>query len=149
MKIHIHVSSSAILGGTIYALTHSVHMAVSAFVSGILIDLDHLFDFFVFSGEKFSIKNFFSWCYQARWEKVTLLFHSYELYLILGIIAFLYPNDLLVGFVLGGGSHLILDQIGNRGYGFRFPLFYFLTFRYSVGFQKSKLTVRPSHRDKQ
>ncbi|MFC1516158.1 hypothetical protein ACFL7E_05295 [Thermodesulfobacteriota bacterium] len=144
MKTSTHVYSSAILGGTIYALTQSTQMAVSAFVSGVLIDLDHLMDFLVFSGEKFSIKNFFSWFNDTRWEKVTLLFHSYEVYLLLCMITFLYPNPILVGILLGCGLHLALDQIGLRSFGLRLdvqpaPMYYFLSYRYYVGFHKSRL----------
>lgn len=149
MKTSTHVYSSAILGGTVYALTQSVQMAVATFASGVLIDLDHLFDFLVFSKERFSIKNFYSWCYNGKWEKITLLCHSYELYLALGIIAYFYPNHILIGFLLGGGLHLILDQIGNRIYGFRFPMFYFLTYRCYMGFHKSKLLVKQPSQEKQ
>lgn len=147
MKISTHVYSSAILGGTLYALTQSVPMAIASFISGVLIDLDHVFDFLVFSKEKFSIKGFFSWCYDTKWERVTLLFHSYELYLALGIIVYFYPNKILIGVLFGSGLHLILDQIGNRIHG-RYPMFYFLTYRCFVGFRKSKLLVNQPHRKK-
>ncbi|MFH2220421.1 MAG: hypothetical protein ABII68_12295 [Pseudomonadota bacterium] len=144
MKTSIHVYSSAILSGTIYALTQSTQMTVSAFVSSVFIDLDHVLDFLVFSGERFSIKGFFSWFDDTRWEKVTLLFHSYEVYLILCIITFLYPNNILIGILLGCGLHLALDQIGLRSFGLRLdvkpaPMYYFLSYRFFVGFHKSKL----------
>ena len=144
MKTSTHVYSSAILSGTIFALTQSAPMAVSAFVSGVLIDLDHVPDFLIFSGERFSIKAFFSWFHDTKWEKVTLLFHSYELYLMLCIITFMYPDPVLVGVLLGCGLHLALDQIGLRSFGLRFgfqpaPMYYFLSYRYYVGFHKSRL----------
>jgi hypothetical protein len=116
-------------------------MAVSACISGILIDIDHLFDFLVFSREKFSIKGFFSWFYETRWEKTTILLHSYELYLVLCIVTFFYSNDILIGFLLGGGLHLMLDQIGVRNYGSSSPMYYFLAYRCSVGFQKNKMFI--------
>lgn len=154
MKARTHIFSSAILSGTIYALTKSKLIAISAFVSGVLIDLDHIFDFLVFSGERFSIKRFFSWFWDTRWEKITILFHSYELYLVLGIIAFFYPNDILIGVLLGGGLHLILDQIGVFNFDFRSylkpaPMYYFLTYRCFVGFHKDKLLVSQQHQGKQ
>jgi len=154
MKARTHIFSSAILSGTLYALTQSMQLAASAFVSGVFIDLDHIFDFLVFSGERFSIKRFFSWFWDTRWEKITILFHSYELYLGLGIMVFFYPNDILIGVLLGGGLHLILDQIGVYSFDFRFdlkpaPMYYFLTYRCFVGFHKDKLLVSHQHQGKQ
>jgi hypothetical protein len=154
MKTRTHIFSSAILSGTIYALTKSKQTAIAAFVSGVLIDLDHLFDFFVFSGERFSIKRFFSWFWDTKWEKVTILFHSYELYFVLGIIAFFYPNDILIGVLLGGGLHLILDQIGVFNFHFGLnskpaPMYYFLIYRCFVGFHKDKLLVSRQDQRKQ
>ncbi len=150
MKVRNHIYTSAVLSGTIYALTQSVQIAISAFVSGVLIDVDHIFDFLVFSGERFSIKDFFSWCYDARWKKIILLFHSYEGYLVLGIIILFHPNNILIGVLLGGGLHLMIDQIGNRNYGLHLnlklsPMFYFLTYRCFVGFHKDKLLVNQPH----
>ena len=147
MKPSIHVCSSAVLGGILYTLTQSIPMAIATFVSGVFIDLDHVFDYLVFSKEKFSIKGFFSWCYGIRWERVALLFHSYELLLALSIITYFYPNNILIGVLLGSGLHLILDQIGNRIYGFRFPMFYFLTYRCFVGFHRSQLLVKQPHQE--
>jgi len=153
MKVRTHIYSSAILGGTIYALTTSKSIAISALVGGVFIDLDHIFDFFIFSGERFSIKNLFSWCDGLRWEKLTLLLHSWEIFLGLVVLAFFYPNHILIGSLLGGGLHLILDQIGNPYRALQrklipSPLFYFLTYRCFVGFHKDRLLVRLQHQGK-
>ena len=142
MKIRTHVYSSAVLGSVVYALTQSVQMAASSVVSGVLIDIDHVFDFLVFSGETFTVKNFLSWCYDMRWRKVTIFFHSYEACLVLGMITFFYPNPILAGVLMGGAMHLILDQIGNPNYGVRSPMFYFFTYRCAVGFKKDRLFHR-------
>ena len=144
MKVSTHVYSSAVLSGTLFAVTQSALIAVSAFLSGVLIDLDHLIDFLLFSEERFSIQGFFSWFDEMKWQKVTLLFHSYEVYALLCVAALFYPNPVLLGILLGSGLHLVLDQIGLRGFGRRWnvrfaPMYYFLSYRYSVGFRKSGL----------
>ena len=87
MKFSHHVATSTILGAEIYSVTGSEPMAVSTLASGLSIDLDHVLDFMVFSKTKFSIKNMFVWCDQCLLNKVTLLFHSWELMLLLSIAA--------------------------------------------------------------
>lgn len=142
MTVRTHIITSSTLALTIYAWTNSVVMAASAFVSGILIDLDHLFDFFLLSGESFSGRGFFSWCNDGRWERIILIFHSYELYLVLGIYAHYRPHRILFGILLGTGLHLILDQAGNRHINKAFTIskwFYFFTFRAWGGFRKDWL----------
>jgi len=144
MKAIVHVYSSAALGGVVYIVTSSQVASVSAFLSGILIDIDHIFDFLIFSREKFSVRNFFSWCDDGRWEKISMPFHSYELYLLLVITTYYFPNNMLLGFLFGLGLHLVLDQIWNchlRKELRLFKYFYFLSYRFYTGFHKSKLQV--------
>ncbi len=142
MKIRTHFYTSTLLSGGLYAATRSPQIAVSCFLSGIFIDIDHVFDFLIFSGEKFSFKNMLSWCYELRWEKVVLIFHSYEILIFLSFIMYYFPGNILMGILLGGGLHLVLDQIGQL-YGNEkhrvSPWFYFLTFRIFSGFRKEKL----------
>lgn len=142
MTVRAHIITSSVIAVTIYAWTNSVVMAVSAFISGILIDLDHLLDFILLSGESFSVRGFFSWCNDGRWERIILIFHSYELYLVFGTYTYYHPHPILFGILLGTGLHLILDQAGNRRLNKVFTLskwFYFFTFRAWGGFRKDWL----------
>ena len=142
MKVQTHIYTSALLGGSLYATTQSTQIAVSCFLSGIFIDIDHVFDFLIFSGEKFSVKNMFSWCNELRWQKVTLFFHSYEIYIILSIILYYFPDYMFIGILLGSGLHLALDQIGQSCFKKKYkvsPWFYFLVFRLCAGFRKGKM----------
>jgi hypothetical protein len=144
MKGKAHVYGAGIQGGVVYLLSQSMEVSIITFLSGVLIDLDHVLDFLVFSGEKFTLKKFLSWCDEGRWERVSLIFHSYEVYLILAIITYYFPNNILLGLTYGIGFHLLLDQIWNCHIcnGLRlFHWFYFLTYRIRVGFHKSKLAV--------
>ena len=142
MTVKTHIGSSALLGLLLYYISSSFIMASSAFLSGILIDLDHLLDFLILSGEKFSIKNLFGWCNEGRWKKITLIFHSYELFALYAVAVYYHPHPLMVGVFFGVGLHLLLDQIGNR-YLLKnmalHQLFYFLTFRVISGFRKERL----------
>jgi len=147
MKTSYHTAASAAAAGGIYAWTKSTPLAVSCLISGIFIDVDHIADFFIFSGEKFSLSNFFSWCDDVRWSHVTLLFHSYELYILFAALTFIrWPGNIIAHGVLAGvGLHLVMDQLGNReqpnGITLK-PLFYFLTFRWLANFEREKMIDR-------
>lgn len=142
MKTLVHVSTSAMLSGTVYAATYSPDIAIACFLSGILLDLDHLLDYFLLAREQYSLKNFRSWCDDARWERIILLLHSYEIYFVLCVITFHFQHELLIGLMLGTGLHLMLDELGNRFSQRDYmlsPWFYFLVYRISVGFHNEKL----------
>jgi hypothetical protein len=141
MKASVHVSTSAMLAAALYAYSRSVPMAASCLASGVLIDLDHVVDFHLFSGERFSIANFFSWCNECRWQRITLIFHSYELFGILCAVAYYLDSAVLRGMVWGAGLHLLLDQLGNPGTFRLSPWFYFLGYRIAMGFRRDKLQL--------
>lgn len=142
MKTQDHVFTSTLLSGGLYVTTQSLEIAIPCFLSGIFIDIDHVFDFIIFSKDKFSIKNIFTWCNDLKWEKLYLIFHSYEILFILGIIIYFFPDKILLGIFLGSGLHLIQDQIGNCYFRKKFTLsnfFYFFIYRFFVGFRKEKM----------
>ena len=142
MKVRAHFYATTLLSSGLYVSTRSPQIAVFCFLSGIFIDIDHVFDFLIFSGEKFSIKSMLSWCYELRWKKIVLIFHSYEIFIFLGVAIYYFSDYMLIGILLGGGLHLMMDQIGqsysDKNYRVS-PWFYFLTFRIFAGFRKEKL----------
>lgn len=142
MQPHTHAFASAIAGGALYTLTKSEHLAISCFLSGVLIDLDHLLDFFIFSKAKFSVKALFLYYREIKIDKLLLVFHSYELYAILLFAGYFIKNDIYIGILIGMGLHLILDQLGNRhllNKSKSSAWFYFISYRYRLGFKKGKL----------
>lgn len=122
-----------------YAITNSWQAAVATFISGVFIDIDHIFDFLVFSGERYSIQNFNSWCYEMRWTKITLIFHSYELFILLGFIAYYTRSKATLGILCGAVIHVLLDQFSNLKYFKLSPWFYFITYRAIKGFKKDNM----------
>jgi hypothetical protein len=145
MKPSVHVSASAILAAAIYAYSQSVPEAASCLVSGVLIDLDHVVDFHLFSGERFSLTNFFSWCNESRWQRLTVIFHSYEFLGILCAVAYYMDSAVLRGIVWGAGLHLLLDQLGNLRKFRLSPWFYLLGYRIVMGFRRDKLQLSLPH----
>lgn len=142
MNVRVHLYTSTLLGGVLYAVTRSWQIAVSSILSGIFIDIDHILDFLLFSGEKFSVKSMFSWCHEGRWRKVTLLLHSYEIYFILIIVTYYFPSEILMGILFGTGLHMILDQARNPACENLSKWFYFLSYRIYAGFSKKNLKRR-------
>jgi hypothetical protein len=143
MKTSVHVSTSAMLAAAVYAYSRSVPEAACCLVSGVLIDLDHVVDFHLFSGERFTLANFFSWCNESRWQKITLIFHSYELFGILCVVAFYLDSAVLRGILWGAGLHLLLDQLANPGRVRLSPWFYLLGYRIAKGFRRDKMELSP------
>ncbi len=143
MRTSAHILTSAALSAGLYVWSHSLPEAASCFVSGVLIDVDHFLDYFLFSGQRFSVRDFFSWHNEARWKKLTLFLHSYELYAVLCIAVYFLHNDnaLLRGVLWGAGLHLLLDQLVNSKVHRLSPWFYFLGFRIAAGFRREKMQL--------
>ena len=107
-----------------------------------LIDLDHLVEFYKFSEKKFSAKNFVEFFDLLYYKKAYVVFHSYELLLPLGIIISFYSKSFfLSGLAIGFAIHMFLDLIGN-------PVYlrgYFLFYRIFTGFKKEKFIDVEKH----
>ncbi len=141
MKTSAHIVTSSVLAAALYAHSHSLPESAMCLAGGVLIDLDHILDFYLFSGERFSVRRFFSWCHSAHWPKLTIFFHSYELYALLFAAAWYLDSAILRGLVWGTGLHLLLDQLDNvRKYRLS-PWIYLLGYRIAVKFRGEKLRL--------
>jgi len=113
----------------------SVFSVLAAFLGGILIDIDHLIDYFIHF-RKLELKSLLAFPYQQT-KSVYLIFHSWELVILVGVFSFFYPSLLLRVFVFSWGLHLFVDNIdGFKRKGFNH---YFFLFRLAKGFSVDKL----------
>lgn len=145
MKASTHIGISTIAAVSAYKLTGSQTFSISLFLSGIFIDLDHVVDYMLLSKERFTIKNFFSWYDEHRWQRVFIVLHSYELITIFSLIACLLKNEIMIGMSLGFLLHIMLDQIGNMTADLndrKSPWFYFFLYRYAMSFEKNNYLER-------
>ena len=55
MRIKAHIASSAIFGIVLWYIFKSISMAVAIFLSGVLIDLDHVLECYLNFGKTFNI----------------------------------------------------------------------------------------------
>ncbi len=139
MKPTHHAIVSGIAGVTISYFCNSWIVGISCLLSGVLIDLDHILDFFA---EKkifpFSYKELVYYCEYDRQGKLFLVFHGIEYVIILLIIFWKCPNGILLGIIVGEGLHLLCDQLSNP---FR-PLGYFILYRMGKKFERKEIFTK-------
>ena len=122
---HLIISSLAFV--IIYIFFKSWKLALLAFFSGTLIDLDHLVDYFLVYKINFRPEKFFKGYQFLESRRVYVFLHGWEwigVVLLVGFLAGFMPAAIAIA--LGIFGHLVVDQT----LGFRHePLFYFLTYR--------------------
>ena len=123
MKPPGHAIISLTIGGGLWGVTKSPYSLVSAFLTGVMIDIDHL-------------PEFYRWFVKGDNTKVWFFFHSYELLVpvfLAGYLSGWEPVVLGISFAFLG--HLLTDQLTNPVR----PLTYFFTYRASKGFRRSEI----------
>ena len=112
-----------IIGGALWAATGEPLTVPAALAGGVLVDGDHVVDYYHAYRKGSPRKHF-------------VLLHGWE-YTAVGllvILAFWY-NDLLLAAVLGHLGHLVGDHVGNRA---SHPLTYSVVFRWYHGFARER-----------
>ena len=114
MKFQYHTAYSSLIAGILYLSFKSWNMALVCLLSGIFIDLDHIYDYIREFGFPFKVKDFFTAVDKDDIPRLTLIFHSWELVLLIGIIAWLTNwNPWITGLFIGFGHHIILDKTNS------------------------------------
>ncbi len=129
-----HVIASAATSVAFYGVTRSIPGTIMCFLSGIFIDIDHLFDLWWHKKRlTFSYKELLYYCELSPDGKLMLAFHSYELFVLLWALVILGKWGLFWwGLMVGATVHIILDQIYNPVR----PSTYFFIYRWKNGFSK-------------
>lgn len=89
----------------------SILVAVSA---GFFVDIDHLIDYLSFKKTNFDFSEFISGRHFDKSQKALLLFHSYEIVIILLIFYFVLSETLFLTLALALLAHLLFDILHNR-----------------------------------
>ncbi len=124
MKIEAHIPISAIVTAGVYFISRSKEIALSCFLSGIFIDLDHIFDYFYCAGIKLDIKDFFYQCNSHQIKKYIFFLHSYELMFLFAILIYFFPSEILLGIFIGFTTHILADALYNPKHFIRYSLIY-------------------------
>ena len=161
MKAKHHFVSSLAAGGILLAVTGKVSVLSGTLVGGFLIDLDHVIDRLwsrkvlatehgsdetegaatISSGSLSSLTRRILG--SRKLLRLPLVFHSYELLVVLAIATLVTRNAFLIGLVVGYALHLALDLYRHH-HEFQSPLFYMLTYRMAQGFKRERL-IKPRY----
>lgn len=129
-----------------HALGSSEQLTAGLFLGGVLIDVDHYFDYVVFERQRsLNPLRFLNYYLDCKLKRAVLILHSYELMAMLGLLAALTHNQVLIGYFVGAMMHLALDIYFNGQQCLREP-FYFYSFfyRWSKQFQAIRMIDTPS-----
>ena len=131
-----HVIASGFISALVWVFFKSFGCAAVSFLSGILIDLDHLIDYYANHGFTFKVKAMYGAFHNIRFKKLYVILHSYELIALLWALICLFSlSNIWKALAIGFTQHLIFDQFTN-------PINkpgYFLTYRISRGFKKESI----------
>lgn len=103
-----------------------------AVAGGVLIDVDHFWDYFRYYGLKFSFADFFDHRYRAS-GKSYVFFHSIEIAALMWLFSAKFR--VIVPLASGFTAHLVVDYLYNRRWN---PLYLFLLYRWSRNFEITK-----------
>jgi hypothetical protein len=118
MPLLIHLSIHFILaisaGYLVYKIWSRLYTSlVAALIGGVLIDLDHLIDYYIAFGLNFRLDHIISGFEFLKNEKIYLFFHAWEYVAIFMILAFFLKNksikSIFLGLAMGILLHLVVD----------------------------------------
>jgi hypothetical protein len=153
MKAKHHFWSSVAVGGLLYSLTHSYESFIGTMLGGFFIDADHVVDqlWSIYEeaphNRKSSAlapqeKGFRGWlAHYIRRRKLVrmpLIFHSYELIIVLTALTIYLRTPFLIGLLVGYVLHISLDLYRHHNE-FRSSLFYSLLYRLAKGCRRDSL----------
>jgi len=82
--------------------------------SGVLIDIDHLFDYYLQGKPTFNILRIYKWFINKQFRIVIIVFHSLEMLLLLWLaISYFKMGIVWVAFAIGLTQHMLLDMLFN------------------------------------
>lgn len=128
MKPSRHIAVSAVISAILWGLTRSLTASAAALATGILIDLDHVPDYWLhvfMKKERFGVHHFFHICHRSLLKKGFLLLHAVEWVVLAWVLYALMPGNMLVlGCAVGLSQHLFFDQLTNPIHWYGYSILY-------------------------
>lgn len=134
MQVRKHVVSSIVISALLWWFSRSIAAAVACFLAGVLVDLDHLFDFIFNHRGRLRFRRLFLIFEYQILENIFIFLHSWEFALCwLGLLLAVPVSrePVVLGLFIGFVTHLGLDNLFNRHSRWA----YFLLYRLRHGFQ--------------
>lgn len=123
-------------------LRDSLALAGGIAAGGFLIDVDHAIDYVLFEGQRdLRPSTFLRYYLEGRVKRAVLVLHSYELFALLGFLAWSLDALALWGYLMGALMHLALDIAYNGQLTPRsIVAFYSFTYRLAHHFDAAALS---------
>lgn len=150
LHLFLHILLSIVIGYFVWKqLRNGPAAFLAAFAGGVLIDLDHLIDYFLAFGFSFNPLYFLQGYQFLASDKIYVLFHGWEYVILLGAFVWLYKRNTTIRSIacslcLGAFLHLLIDVNVNNGMTLRS---YSLIYRATQKFELRKI-VTPEHYQK-
>lgn len=140
MDLGPHGITSTIYAGGVYSITGSFELALAGFLSGTIIDVDHIIEYWNDKGFDLNVTCFFAYCKSGKNSYFFIILHSFELIAIIFLISAIM-NSLYVGIVIAGGIllHLFLDYfniIATLSYKYCSIIIFSFIYRMSKNFKR-------------
>ena len=109
MRPVYHILASASVAAVVYRLSGSVVASGASLATGVLIDLDHLVDYFKARGPQFDWQYFMGGEYFSDNGQIIVPMHSIELLLVLAALTPLLGQVTTLGMAVSFCLHLLMD----------------------------------------
>lgn len=129
LDIIAHILIVVFLSPIIYLKFHQISYVIFFAAGSILIDLDHLVDYFLYYKSKFNLQDFLNSSY-LKSGRVYIFLHSWEIIFGLFILGTISKRLELLILVLGATIHLFIDNLQRKNI-----FSYFLIYRIIKKFQ--------------
>jgi hypothetical protein len=141
-----HLLTTAVACAASLALTESVPVTAAIAAGGFLIDVDHFVDYVLFEKQRdLRPGAFLRYYLDGRVQRAVLVLHSYELFVLLGMLAWWTDAEIVWGYLGGALLHLALDLSVNGEYTPRsISAFYSFAYRWHHRFDMQALLARDS-----
>lgn len=139
MKPLAHAVTSGVISACVGLYFKSAACAVVSFAAGTLIDIDHLLDYFTSHPFTVRLKDIYDACAETRLKKLYLVFHSYEMLIMLWVLIYAFSlSNTWKALAIGLTQHMIFDQLTNpvKGMG------YFFSYRLMKNFDPETLVYK-------
>ena len=127
-----HLITSLILSTIVLFITNNFYYSLTVLFFGVMLDLDHIIDYFILYKKKLDFKIIMGGMYDNK-DKVYVFFHSYELLIFICLISYYILPNYIFYIALGFLSHILLDL-------YEYPLkfyYYFFWYRMLIKFKKT------------
>src|SRR5918994_4596311 len=105
-----HLVTTVSAGVAAATVPESLPLTAAIFAGGFLIDVDHAVDYVLFERQRdLRPGAFLRYYLDGRVQRAVLVLHSYELFALLGLLAWWTDAVALWGYLMGALMHLALD----------------------------------------